>query len=262
MTAPDSRTPSFERTAREAETLLTEVVAVLEAAGEARAGAEIADAVAALREAARSEANAQTAYLRLRTAIGHLGRGLSALEADPSDRVAEASESVARALALLYPVARAHQRQRRQVVFHPSLPPSGELASLPPAPETAGPAGAGGVRGGPERRRGTRIRVEADVGLLSESHFYTGLSRDVSRGGLFVATYQPKPPGTEVALYFVLPSGRTVHADGVVAWTSEAVGDLAPGMGIAFQRVADDDLEAIEEFCRERTPTYHDSADD
>jgi hypothetical protein len=43
---------------------------------------------------------------------------------------------------------------------------------------------------------------------------------------------------------------------------SEANGDCPPGMGIAFQHVAPDDLDAIEQFCRERVPMYHDSADD
>jgi hypothetical protein len=65
-----------------------------------------------------------------------------------------------------------------------------------------------------------------------------------------------------VALFFVLPNGHAVHADGVVRWTNEGSGDVAPGMGIAFQQLAPGDLDAIAEFCELRSPMYHYSADD
>jgi hypothetical protein len=39
-----------------------------------------------------------------------------------------------------------------------------------------------------------------------------------------------------------------------VAWISEGGGDCPPGMGIRFVCLSSDDLAAIEEFCRERTP--------
>jgi uncharacterized protein (TIGR02266 family) len=259
VTAPDSS--SFARNTKAAGALVQDVLSTLATLGVTRGTADLGKAASSLELADRELESVQARYLRIRSAISDLARALSDLHADPT--CAEVCESVARALALLYPVARSHQRQRRQVVLNPSLSPpsSNELASLPPAPSSPGERAAPSFSGTERRRRG-RVRVEADVGLLSQSHFYTGLSRDLSRGGLFVATYQPKPPGTTVALYFVLPNGHTVHADGVVAWTSEASADCPPGMGIAFEHVAPEDVAAIEEFCRERTPMYHDSGDD
>lgn len=259
MSAPDSS--SFARNTKAASALVTDVLATLAALGVTRATSDLGRAADALDRAEREVDSVPARHLRIRAAISDLARALSDLHADP--RCADVSESVARALALLYPVARSHQRQRREVVLNPSLSPpsSNELASLPPAPSSPGERAAPSFSG-LERRRRSRVRVEADVGLLSQSHFYTGLSRDLSRGGLFVATYQPKPPGTTVALYFVLPNGHTVHADGVVAWTSEASADCPPGMGIAFEHLAPEDVAAIEDFCRQRTPMYHDSGDD
>lgn len=211
----------------------------------------------------------EDAFEGIRTAIEQLGLALSALQRDSlSDpTVLSATETIARTLALLYPVARAQQRARRNVIFHTHAPVDAvELslpeATVPPAP----PAGRPRVltpsfRGRDQRSRGGRVFVEADIGLLSDSHFYTGLSQDLSSGGVFIATYQPKPPGTEVGLYFALPDGHVVEAKGVVRWTREGGGETPPGMGIAFQELSAVDLEAIQRFCESRAPMYHDSAD-
>jgi uncharacterized protein (TIGR02266 family) len=148
--------------------------------------------------------------------------------------------TVARTLALLYPIARASARQRREVHFEVSR------ASIPPL--------------GNERRsaQAQRVHVEVDIGMLTQSNFYTGISLDVSQGGVFVSTYQPSPPGTEVSLYFVLPSGHSVHAEGTVRWTRAPSDDFAPGMGVAFTALSEADARAIGEFCAGRTPLYYD----
>ena len=104
--------------------------------------------------------------------------------------------------------------------------------------------------------------LEVDIGLLSESYFYAGLSQDLSRGGLFVATYQLKKPGTHVALYFVLPDGHAVSTEGIVRWTRDASDDLPPGMGIAFENLPARDVAAIGRYCHDRALLYHDVEDD
>jgi uncharacterized protein (TIGR02266 family) len=112
---------------------------------------------------------------------------------------------------------------------------------------------------GNERRsqKDQRVVVEVDIGMLSQSNFYTGISLDVSQGGVFVSTYQPSPPGTQVSLYFVLPSGHSVQAEGTVRWTRAASDDSSPGMGVAFTALSEADAEAIVEFCAGRTPFYY-----
>ncbi len=255
-------------TTREARRILSEALLVLQRVREPDEDIDAAVEATALASSSLFELEQGTgdAYEQLRGAIRQLGKVLAALQtfvsSDP--HIETALEAVARSLALLYPVARGAQRQRRDVVI--DAPTSSDVfASLPPAPPHREPRDERRTEPytGPDKRQsGERVRVEADLGLLSDSNFYTGLSQDLSTGGLFVATYQPRPPGTKVALFFVLPNGHAVRADGVVRWTSEGKGDVAPGMGIAFQRLAPGDLDAIAEFCELRSPMYHDSADD
>jgi len=112
------------------------------------------------------------------------------------------------------------------------------------------------------RRLSGRSVLEVDVGLVSESQFYAGLTMDLSTGGLFVATYQIKPVGTPVAVSLVLPDGHAVWAKGVVRWVREPRGDdVVPGMGVAFTDIEPSDLDAVRDFCRIRTPMYYDVDD-
>jgi len=113
----------------------------------------------------------------------------------------------------------------------------------------------------PEReRRGSKRRVlEVHIDLHTESQFFNGFSKDLSDGGVFVATYAPAEVGTELALEFQLPAGRAVRTSGRVVWIRDASGDAAPGMGVAFQGLASDDRDAILEFTRERAPLFYDS---
>jgi uncharacterized protein (TIGR02266 family) len=136
------------------------------------------------------------------------------------------------------------------------------LANVPEAPEPGQRHAQDDTFDGDDRRsRDPRTFLEVDIGLLSESHFYTGLSLDVSTGGVFVATYQPLEPGTPVRLFFVLPEGQSVEVAGVVRWTRLSGGDTPPGMGVAFDEVTDEAQQAIERFCSQRAPLYHESSD-
>ncbi len=258
------------RSARQARELLAEALGALQhldAVAQHPLQTTISATAAASSALYEIETGATPAASGVRVAIGQLGEALAALQEmsidDPS--LHAATETVARTLALLYPIARAQQRQRREVVVHESgsEPERERSSTIPLAPEPTGrPRRPTPFDGKDKRSRGRRTFVETDIGLLSESHFYAGLSQDLSSGGLFVATYQPKPAGTEVSLYFVLPDGYQVEAEGIVRWSRDAGPDTAPGMGIAFQRLSAEDVEAIERFCRDRAPLYHDSGDE
>jgi len=106
-----------------------------------------------------------------------------------------------------------------------------------------------------ERRSSPRIAFEVEVGFVSESHFYAGLSMDVSDGGLFVATYQLQPVGSKVAVTFVLPSGHAVTTDAVVRWVREGSADASPGMGLAFE-LTGEDRKQVCAFCDRRQPLF------
>lgn len=118
------------------------------------------------------------------------------------------------------------------------------------------------VNEGSERRTTERVSLSADIGLHSATQFFTGLSGDVSRGGLFVATWAPLPLGTEVTVSFVLPSGYQVTAPGRVAWLKDpqgtrVEGEDTPGMGVRFTSLTDPDRQAIEVFLTRRPALFH-----
>ena len=233
----------------------------------ARATLFVADAASALYEAQSTLGqNDEVSTRRLRQATEALGQALGLVEAIPrSARLDAVSEGIARALALLYPITQSRVRKRRAVMLGAMGQPDAPLAFVPRAPEppktrTSAPP----VRSmGHQNRRGTpRAMLEVDIGLLSHSHFYTGLSMDVSKGGLFIATYEPLEVGTLLTLFFVLPSGQAVEAPGKVRWIRAGDAEFPPGMGVAFEALSDDALKAVATFCEQRSPLYHDSADD
>jgi uncharacterized protein (TIGR02266 family) len=193
------------------------------------------------------------------SAIEQLTRALSHLrEATLSDTAFEVpTQAVARSLAMLYPFSHAASRRRREVMMQGALSDSDASALRSGAPSRAARAAFGGA----ERRGGPAARAvfEVEIGLLSESNFYTGLTYDVSSGGVFVSTHQPAATGSEVTLFFVLPGGHPIEATGVVRWTRAASVDTTPGMGVAFTNLKAEDLAAISEYCSYRAPLFHEN---
>ncbi len=269
MTQGDPGSFPASRPARQARAQLVEALRLLQSSDNAteaatRALDAAAAASSALYEAETGATTLQASYSGVRIAIEHLGEALSALQQYESEAstVHPATEPIARTLALLYPIAKTQQRQRREVVM-PSEDGRKRKSSVPEAPEPLGrPRRPTPFSGEDKRSPGSRVFVETDIGLFSDSMFYAGLSHDLSAGGLFVATYQPRPPGTRVSLCFVLPDGHEVEAEGIVRWTREASADSPPGMGISFTELDPADLQAITRFCQARPPIYHDSADE
>lgn len=133
--------------------------------------------------------------------------------------------------------------------------------SLPQPITEAAPAAAIAIAPEHELRATPRRQVEVDVGIHSDSHFFAGLTGDVSRGGLFVATYAELEVGSKVTLDFELPNGHIV-ADGTVRWHRSARDHHSPGFGVQFERIAPEMLKLIERFCQARPPLYYDQADD
>ncbi|MEO8800900.1 MAG: PilZ domain-containing protein [Polyangiaceae bacterium] len=112
-----------------------------------------------------------------------------------------------------------------------------------------------------ELRSSSRKKVEVDIGIHSDSHFFAGLTGDVSHGGLFVATYAELTVGSKIMLDFELPNGKIV-VEGTVRWHRFASGQTGPGYGVQFEDVDDATMAKIERFCQARPPLYYDQADD
>jgi uncharacterized protein (TIGR02266 family) len=124
-----------------------------------------------------------------------------------------------------------------------TIPAPVELSAAPPAEE---------------HRASPRVSIAVDIHLSSDSHFFSGLSGDISEGGLFLSTYRPLSIGSEVDLEFSLPgSSKSVHARGAVKWLREHSIHQPRGFGIAFEHLSDDDRDRIHAFCCARPPLYY-----
>jgi len=152
----------------------------------------------------------------------------------------EAMRLVAGILALLYPLSRAQQR----MADSPDEPAAMVKGPLKPDP----------------RRTHERIRIETDVGIQSDTNFFTGFAEDISRGGIFVATFDVRPIGSKVSLNFSLPGGHLVTATGIIRWIreyNETTPDIHPGVGIQFDGLSVEDSRAINSFFEQRSPLFY-----
>jgi uncharacterized protein (TIGR02266 family) len=111
-----------------------------------------------------------------------------------------------------------------------------------------------------ECRHAERLGCEFEVEFLDDTHLISGLTQDISQGGLFVATYHSLPLGSVISLALELPGGR-VEVQGEVRWARDECEALAqrPGFAVAFTQLSPEALAALTEFCRSRPPHYYDS---
>lgn len=88
-----------------------------------------------------------------------------------------------------------------------------------------------------ETRAAPRAAVYATVALSSEHNFWTGLTMNVSEGGLFVATHNVVPLGTMLLLHMKLPfEPEQLVTLAEVRWTRPYSGqvDVPAGLGLQF----------------------------
>jgi uncharacterized protein (TIGR02266 family) len=264
-----------------------------------RAAEQVAETSSMLFELEHEKKSAFDSLASAVRARDHLRAALSALQApEMAGRFpSECADIVASALAIIFSAAKGGDWQDRESLRRarkrallmrvpqdeapegtpfasspaPSRPPEAE--SVPPIPLSRRRTPDAPVshqfhpqseRSADPRKWNRRITgrsvLEVDVGLVSESQFYAGLSMDLSTGGLFVATYQSKPVGTRVAVSLVLPGGQSVWAKGVVRWVREVSGEEGvPGMGVEFTEIEPADLDAVKRFCEMRAPMYFES---
>jgi uncharacterized protein (TIGR02266 family) len=106
-----------------------------------------------------------------------------------------------------------------------------------------------------------RLRVDVELSVWSESHFYAGLTDDVSQTGLFVATYRPLRPGESILLRVQL-FGESIEVEGVIRWRRAASEHAPPGVGVGLGDLPANARRLIDAFCAERPPIYYDFEND
>jgi uncharacterized protein (TIGR02266 family) len=109
------------------------------------------------------------------------------------------------------------------------------------------------------------------VTLYGDNNFYTGLSGNISEGGIFIATQHMLPIGTPVIMSIALMCSAPIAIRGTVRWLrgpeamaspsnvfSGHVYGVKPGMGIQFDELDDQAARAIQWFMQQRQPELFD----
>jgi len=110
-----------------------------------------------------------------------------------------------------------------------------------------------------EQRHARRVPLEVEVTLESDHNFFTGVANNLSEGGIFVATANPPPVGSEVGFELVL-GGERFLVVGVVRWVRDerAASSGAPtGCGVKWANLEDGALDAIHRFIDVRQTDFY-----
>jgi uncharacterized protein (TIGR02266 family) len=94
------------------------------------------------------------------------------------------------------------------------------------------------------RRTSPRVVLAIPITYRFGNTIASGLSINISTGGVAVRTTSPLEPGTEVKVRFKLPEGKgEVEAGAKVSWVDRLV-----GMGLEFTKVEGEHRRTLDEF--------------
>lgn len=102
-----------------------------------------------------------------------------------------------------------------------------------------------------EMRRSVRANAFLCIDLCTNTDFWTGLTMNISEGGVFVATHVILTPGSLLGLHLEIPrQSKRIVALGEVRWSRPYTGndDVPPGLGIKFLGLDEASVLAIREF--------------
>lgn len=100
-----------------------------------------------------------------------------------------------------------------------------------------------------ERREAARIPIALRVEYKRVNSFFADYTRNISKGGTFIATVRPLPVGTEFIFELAVPDlVEPLRLKGVVAWSVDAASateQQPAGMGIRFRYETDDERAQV-----------------
>jgi uncharacterized protein (TIGR02266 family) len=153
-------------------------------------------------------------------------------------------------------------KAEKSTEWAPTLPVA-EFDGGSHSPDGLSALGDEGMDGASSRvsRKGATVFVE--VAHDSETNFFTDLSSEITRGGLFVATYDILRTGTPLNVHLSLPCGRSFPLQGSVSWVREyenCAEGASPGMGITFQQLSSELKAAVNRYMTVRPPLLFEMA--
>ena len=113
-------------------------------------------------------------------------------------------------------------------------------------------------------RASERFDLEVKVDLESDHNFYTGLTQNISAGGVFIATHHLRRIGDRIKIKFTLPGNNTpLDVETEVRWIREnsalhRVDEGSSGMGVRFINLSAEASAAINAFVESRESLYYD----
>jgi uncharacterized protein (TIGR02266 family) len=116
-----------------------------------------------------------------------------------------------------------------------------------------------------ERRRTPRIALNTEITLQSEDNLYTGISQDLSTGGVFVSTDRLLPSGSQGWVSFKIPTyEKDLKVQVIVRWVREPNpnSDTPAGMGLQFMSLNPEDAKILESFLEFRQPMLYEEEDE
>ncbi len=115
----------------------------------------------------------------------------------------------------------------------------------------------------PERRQAPRYTVSVEVTLNSEHNFFTGLTQDLSKSGVFIATPTLCPIGARVQVRLKLPTSTTpIDALTEVRWVRHhdlPGGGGKAGVGLMFLQMSPQAKQAVLAFLAKRDSIFFDA---
>lgn len=112
-----------------------------------------------------------------------------------------------------------------------------------------------------ERRIEPRVAVQVEVTLTSESNFFVGFTDNISEGGIFLATHDLLPIGSQIELEFLLPDDdQPIEVPAEIRWHRPLASqheDAPAGFGAQFLDIGDEEQQRLEEFVASREPIFY-----
>ena len=125
---------------------------------------------------------------------------------------------------------------------------------------TMGPDGKTPVEGDdyvllrPDRRKDLRVHLLVLRIQGERDNIFFGYAKNLSRGGMFISTVNPRNVGEEFKVSFAFPGdGKKIECKCVVLWKREydPKRGYEPGMGLKFIEIMADDRKKIDAWIKE-----------
>lgn len=113
-----------------------------------------------------------------------------------------------------------------------------------------------------QKREHVRVDYVVNVTMESEDNFFTGFVKNISAGGLFIATHEPRELGEKFFVSFTIPNIQSpLRYEVIVRWVrpyNPATPEIIPGIGVQFINLPKHVQDAINSFIKTRETIFYD----